>query len=147
MKKVRICPADKLSPLPVTIPLFPSPESIYVWLSDKDLNVEDVEGIDIVCLSQEQYVEAEWRGCMYEYVGDGSLRLDTVRLARINKSENGKLVASIHYGWTMDDLLTFNKRSSDTLVFEPIVDDGTVDLAELFQDEIDSESSKKTVAS
>lgn len=110
MKKVRIT-INKGS-IGKKIPIFNSPESLYVWLNDPELQVAprmDPSLGSIVFLRPGETMEIEWMGC--EFINDGGrvFRVDQIRLAKTMKVKSLALnnVVGIHSGWITDDIISF----------------------------------------
>lgn len=120
MKKVRINLVRGVKDKRFVV--FNSPESLYVWLNDPDLQKENENkvdptlGIPIVLRSGET-MEVEWRGC--EFIKDGSfeVRADYVRIGKQikTKSSFSKNLIGIHYGWIADSTITFKTKAGEEI--------------------------------
>lgn len=118
MKKVRINVNKGSSGK--KFPIFNSPESLYVWLNDPELQTAsrmDPSLGSIIFLRPGETMEVEWMGC--EFISDdGSIfRVDHVRLAKTMKVKSLALnnVVGIHSGWVTSDIISF-KSGSDQLI-------------------------------
>lgn len=116
MKKIRIT-VNKGS-TGKKFPIFNSPESLYVWLNDPELQSSprmDPSLGSIVVLRPGETMEVEWMGC--EFINDGGqiFRVDQVRLAKTMKVKSLALnnVVGIHSGWTTDDTLSFRSGNDN----------------------------------
>jgi len=96
--------------------IFNSPESLYVWLNDPELQNSprmDPSLGSIVLLRPGETMEVEWMGC--EFIDDGNhvFRVDQVRLAKTMKVKSLALnnVIGIHNGWTTDNIISFKSGS------------------------------------
>jgi hypothetical protein len=117
MKKVRITTNKGVSEKEFKI--FNSPESLYVWLNDPELQSEN--GIDSslgnsVRLLKGEVMEVEWCGCEYIYEQETLLfRADYVRIGKQIKSPSfftgGKSVVGIQDGWVLADTISFTSKS------------------------------------
>ena len=106
MKKVRIT-VKKGSP-GKKFQIFNSPESLYVWMNDPELQVEEKLDSSLgvtVYLKQGEVMEVEWLGC--EFINETSfyLRADYVRLGKHVKigSSSVKEMIGIQDGWVVDE--------------------------------------------
>ena len=115
MKKVRIT-VKKGSP-GKKFQIFNSPESLYVWMNDPELQVEEKLDSSLgvtVYLKQGEVMEVEWLGC--EFINETSfyLRADYVRLGKHVKigSSSVKEMIGIQDGWVVDEIIPF-RNSSD----------------------------------
>jgi len=110
MKKVRMT-VDKDSS-GKKIPVFSSPESLYVWLHDPEL--QDSQKIDptfgsMIMLRPGEVMEVEWMGCEYVYEEQRTIRIDQIRLAKTIKIKSLKSsgVIGVHSGWTSEEIISF----------------------------------------
>lgn len=122
-----------------TLFLFGDAESAYVWLSEayEDPTVVDrIPDVERVVLLPGEFIEAEWRGCEYAYDGPRHTRVDFVRMAKAQPTQNASgMLVSIHYGWLADCIIPFFEYRDDDIVATPLPDgEGKLDLALLFKD-------------
>ena len=118
LKKIRIT-INKGSP-GKKFPIFNSPESLYVWLNDPELQVTprmDPSLGSIVLLRPGETMEVEWMGC--EFINDGGrvFRVDQVRLAKTMKVKSLALnnVIGIHNGWITEEIFSFKSGSDEVI--------------------------------
>lgn len=137
MKKVKITlrpgsPGKKLY-------LFPSAESLYVWLCALERNEQiQVPDIEELVLEPGGFVEAELRGFEYSYEEKGKFkRLDLVRLGKAQMPKNASgLLATIHCGWVSGGLLPLREYKDSDMEIRLLAEkDARIDLATLFKDE------------
>lgn len=148
MKKVRIT-VNKGS-LGKKFPIFNSPESLYVWLNDPELQAAprmDSSLGSIIFLRPGETMEVEWMGC--EFINDGGniFRVDHVRLAKTMKVKSLALsnVVGIHSGWITSDIISF-KSGSDQLTKRTRLTDKSkhkFDINEIFESRGLSEKDEK----
>jgi hypothetical protein len=113
MKKVRITVSKGSRGKDFKI--FNSPESLYVWLNDPDLQLDpemDPSLGNVVRLKQGEVMEAEWCGCEFVYEEDELLfRADYIRIGKLISAptffSGGKNVVGIQDGWIMSDTIAF----------------------------------------
>jgi len=110
VKKVRIT-LNKDS-LIKKIPVFNSPESLYVWLNDPELQAQ--ERLDptlgsTINLKKGETMEIEWMGC--EFIKEDSyiFRIDEIRLAKtiIVPSLKKSNLVGVHNGWINEEIISF----------------------------------------
>jgi hypothetical protein len=126
-----------------TFTLFPTPEALFVWLTDPDCD-EDIPGIEHVKISPGEFIEAEWCGCENIFVTTNeAVTLNMIRLARAHRSENSSgLLVDTFIGWTTKDIVPFKNYADEHVTIQRIdgPDDGLLMLDVLFGDEPISES-------
>lgn len=116
MKKVRI--TAKKDSLGKKFPIFNSPEALYVWLNDPEL--QELPRLDpslgsMILLRPGETMEVEWMGCEFYTEGNYVLCINQVRLAKtmkIKALDTNKIVG-VHSGWTIDKIISF-KNGEDT---------------------------------
>lgn len=123
-----------------TLFLFNNPEGAYVWATEayEDPTIVDrIPDVERVALLPGEFIEAEWRGCEYAYDGPGHTRVDLVRFAKAQPTQNASgVLVSIHYGWTHDCILPFRQYKDDDLTVVPLSpEERKVDLSVLFKDD------------
>lgn len=117
MKKVRITVSKGSKGKAFKV--FNSPESLYVWLNDPELQEDDYLDSslgNIVYLRRGEIMEAEWCGCEFIYEeGRLNFRADYIRLGKLISSPTiftgGKNVVGIQDGWVLDDTIAFKSYS------------------------------------
>ena len=119
MKKVRIT-VNKGSK-GKRFPIFNSPESLYVWMNDPEL--QEMSKLDptlgtTIMLRPGEVMEIEWMGC--EFIVEDkntSMCVDEIRLAKTIKipASHAKLtnVVGVHSGWTTKEILSFESTLED----------------------------------
>jgi hypothetical protein len=120
MKKVRIT-VNKGSK-GKSFNIFNSPESLYVWLNDPELQEDkklDPSLGNTIYLKKGEVMEVEWCGCEYVYEKEKVLfRADYIRIGKmINMPSflDGKNIVGIQDGWVVDDIISF-RTSADEAV-------------------------------
>lgn len=119
MKKVRI--TVKRGSKGKAFNIFNSPESLYVWLNDPDLQEDfDLDPTlgNTVYLKQGEIMEVEWCGCEYVYEdGELVLKTDYVRIGKLISSPTifarGRNVVGIQDGWIAEGTVFFKTHSDD----------------------------------
>lgn len=136
MKKVKVTVNE--GSLGRTLPVFPDPESAYVWLTSESL-LDDIADVDKVALLPGEFIEAEWRGCEYCYDGPNHVKLDLVRFAKASQPANSSgLVVSIHYGWVASCIIPFHAFKDEDIEVKLLpVEEQRIDLTVLFKDHED----------
>jgi hypothetical protein len=115
MKKVRI--TVKKGAKGKKFQIFNSPESLYVWMNDPELQSSDrldpSLGVTIQ-LKQGETMEVEWLGCEFISEEFFSTRADHIRLGKHIKITPSpvKEIVGIHEGWVYEEIISF-KSSSD----------------------------------
>jgi hypothetical protein len=120
MKKVRITVNKGVSGKAFKI--FNSPESLYVWLNDPELQQDDELDVslgNVVYLKKGEFMEAEWCGCEFLYEDNKlQFRADYIRIGKLISSPTsflkGKNIVGIQDGWVLDDTISF-KSGTDGL--------------------------------
>lgn len=120
MKKVRITTTRGSKGKDFKI--FNSPESLYVWLNDPDLQEEDYLDPtlgNIVHLKRGEIMEVEW--CGFEYVyEDGRLqfRADYVRIGKLISMPtaflDNKEIVGIQDGWVTSDIISHKNKIDES---------------------------------
>lgn len=123
-----------------TLFLFPDAESAYVWVSEGFENpdiIDQIEDIEEIILLPGEHIEVEWRGCEFVYHGQDHVKLDFVRFAKFQPTQNASgAVVSIYVGWVADCIIPFRNFKDDDVTVKLIEnDEQTIDLAILFKDE------------
>lgn len=118
MKKVRIT-VNKGSK-GKSFNIFNSPESLYVWLNDDELQEDELDPSlgNTIHLKKGEVMEVEWCGCEYIYEHDRLLfRADYIRIGKLISTPSffsrGKNVVGIQDGWIIDDIISFKSQSDD----------------------------------
>ena len=110
MKKVRI--TVKKGSAGKKIPIFNSPEALYVWLNDPELQsaarLDPTLGYTVV-LQPGEIMEVEWLGCEFFQENKDSFCVDEIRLAKTMKIKGvkGDKLVGVHSGWTIKDIIQF----------------------------------------
>lgn len=110
MKKVRI--TVKKGSQGKKFPIFNSPEALYVWLNDPELQAAprlDPTLGSTIFLRPGEVMEIEWLGCEFFQEGKKTFQVDQIRLAktmRIKSLDVNKIVG-VHSGWTTQDIIHF----------------------------------------
>lgn len=114
MKKIRI--STKKGTIGKKFLVFNSPESLYVWLHDPDIN--NVKDLDpslgtVVHLRGGEVMEVEWRG--FENVFEDNKLIMCANLIRLCKEINtsvkfAKPIVGIHEGWVTDEMMPFKTK-------------------------------------
>ena len=118
MKKVRIT-VNKGS-AGKKIPVFNSPESLYVWLHDPDLRYSqrlDPSLGSMIMLRPGETMEVEWLGCEFIYEVDQVLRVDQIRLAKTMKVKSMSMsnVIGVHSGWIVEEIISFKSGRNEEI--------------------------------
>ena len=110
MKKVKI--TTKKDSQGKKFPIFNSPEALYVWLNDPEL--QQMPRLDpslgsMILLRPGETMEVEWMGCEFYTEGNYTLCINQVRLAKTMKIKalDTNKVIGVHSGWTIDDIISF----------------------------------------
>lgn len=119
MKKVRITVSKGSTGK--SFKIFNSPESIYVWLHDPELQKSeelDVSIGNVIHLKKGEVMEAEWCGCEYIYENESLIfRADYIRLGKLMKNSTlfsaNKNVIGIQDGWILNDTIQFKNYSDE----------------------------------
>ena len=118
MKKIRI--TIKKNSLGRKFQVFNSPEALYIWLHDPELQA--MEKLDsslgsTIILRPSETMEVEWMGCEFIDDGDNVIRVDQVRLAKTMKAKllSSNNVIGIHTGWMTEDMISFKSGSDDII--------------------------------
>lgn len=140
MKKVRINLRNGVHNAMRKFPLFPSVEDIYFWFTELDaVEPSSVPDVDCVELNHpNEFLEVEWRGCEFAYETQQNrvIGFDFVRLVKARPSQNSSgHIISLHYGWSMGEILPFKGTFQDIVVKRLHTDDAQFNLEKIFQDE------------
>lgn len=140
MKKVKVTVNEGSSGR--TLFLFNNAEGAYVWVTEagKDPSIVDrIPDVERVVLLPGEFIEAEWRGCEYAYNGQDHVRVDLVRFAKAQPTQNASgMLVSIHYGWLHDCIIPFRQYKDDDITAFPLVtEEQKLDLPLLFKDSED----------
>ena len=97
--------------------------------------------IEIVSLSPDQWIEAEWNGCQnFHDEGYETIRINCVRLVkagRLSLTDEPDSMVSIHFGWMFNDHLRFvNHRRNGMRVKMLENKDKQFNFDELFPDNL-----------
>jgi hypothetical protein len=116
MKKVRI--TTKKGSVGKKFPIFNSPEALYVWLNDPELQALprlDPSLGSMILLRPGETMEVEWLGCEFYNEGDYVLRIDQVRLAKTMKIRalDKNKILGVHSGWTIEQIISFKNGEDD----------------------------------
>ena len=100
------------------IPVFDTPEALYVWYHDPDLQKEarlDPNLGTMIYLRHGETMEVEWMGCEFITEGNEVLRIDQVRIAKNIKSYalRKNEIIGIHSGWTIEEFIPFKSRNNE----------------------------------
>lgn len=100
--------------------IFNSPESLYVWLNDPELQERKLDSSlgNTIHLKKGEVMEVEWCGCEYIYEQDKLLfRADYIRIGKLISTpgffSKGKNVVGIQDGWIVDDIIAFKSGTDD----------------------------------
>ena len=141
MKKVKV--SLKASSNGKKLYLFPSAESLYVWLTHVEKGETlQVPGIEEVLIEPGGFVEAELRGFEYIYEDANRFRrIDLVRLGHAQQPKNASgLFVTVHVGWVAGGLLPMKSYSDSDIEVRRIEEsESKIDLASLFNDDGDEE--------
>ena len=122
------------------IPVFNSPESLYVWLHDPELN--NVVDLDpslgtTLFLKEGETLEAEWMG--FECVYDNKKFLFNANLIRLAKDiktnvKIDKPIVGIYEGWITSSILDFRSYSKEEIQINKLTNKSRhkFDIQELF---------------
>lgn len=118
MKKVRII--VKKGAEDKKFHIFNSPEALYVWLNDPELQTAqrlDSSLGSTIFLRSEEIMEIEWLGCEFFQENKQTLCLSHIRLAKTMKVRglNISKLVGIHSGWIIEDIVSF-KSGSDGII-------------------------------
>jgi len=122
MKKVRI--TVKKGSLGKKFPIFSSPEALYVWLHDPELQAAvrlDPSLGTMIFLRPGEIMEVEWLGCEFFQEDKQNLCINQIRLAKTMKIKGLDVskVVGVHSGWTIKDIIHFkNGDDIDTKRFK-----------------------------
>lgn len=100
--------------------IFNSPESLYVWLNDKDL--QEIDELDptlgtTIFLQSGETMEVEWMGCEFIVENKEYIRVDEIRLAKTIKEKSllKSQVIGIHNGWTIESIVSFKSGEDEKI--------------------------------
>ena len=98
--------------------IFNSPESLYVWLNDPDLQAEKKMDPSLgteVHLKKGETMEVEWRGCEFIYEASFEARIDYIRLGKVVKVTPylRKDLVGIQDGWIVEAIMAFKPGVDD----------------------------------
>lgn len=116
MKKIRI--TVKKGSQGKKFPIFNSPEALYVWMHDPELQTAprlDPALGSTIFLRPGEVMEIEWLGCEFFQEGKKIFQVDQVRLAKTMKIKalDVDKIIGVHSGWTSQDIVRF--KSGDDL--------------------------------
>lgn len=116
MKKVRI--TVKKGSMGKKFPIFNSPEALYVWLNDPELQTAlklDHSLGSTVFLRPGEIMEIEWLGCEFFQEGGQTFCLNHVRLAKTMKIKGLDVnkIVGVHSGWVINEILSFNSGNDE----------------------------------
>ena len=140
MKKVKITVNGES--LGRTLYVFADPAGAYTWLTEAHGNpgiIDSIPDVDHVALMPGEFIEAEWRGCVFAYDVDNThVRIDYVRFAKVQHPKNASgMLISAHFGWTVPCIIPFYQYSdNDITVCTLKAEDQKIDLIRLFKDEM-----------
>jgi len=111
MKKIRI--TVKKGSMGKKFPIFNSPEALYVWLNDPELQAAQRLEASLgstVFLRPGEIMEVEWLGCEFFQEDGQFFCLNHVRLAKTMKIKGLDVnkIVGVHSGWVINDILSFN---------------------------------------
>jgi len=118
VKKVRV--TVKKGSLGKKIPIFNSPESLYVWLHDPELyeasKLDETLGTTVT-LNPGEIMEVEWMGCEFIHENSYVLRVDQIRLAKTMKIKalSGAKIVGVHNGWTTEEIISFKSGGAEDI--------------------------------
>ena len=116
MKKIRI--TIKKNSLGRKFQVFNSPEALYIWLHDPELQA--MEKLDsslgsTIILRPSETMEVEWIGCEFYNEDNTVLRMDQIRLAKTMKTKvlDTNKIIGIHNGWIIEKIMSFKSNEDD----------------------------------
>lgn len=118
MKKVRITVVKGSQGK--KFPIFKSPEALYVWMHDPDLQstvrLDPTLGTSVF-LRPGETMEIEWLGCEFLKEDNRIIRFDQVRLAKSMKIKalEANKVVGVHSGWTIEEIVSFKSGGDDDI--------------------------------
>jgi hypothetical protein len=118
MKKVRITTTNSKGK---SFKIFSSPEAIYVWMNDPDMQDDDYMDPtvgNLVHLKKGEVMEVEWCGCEFVYENNSLLfRADYIRLGKLISEPTifteGKKIVGIQDGWITSDIIDFKSGTNE----------------------------------
>lgn len=137
MKKIRI--TVKKGSMGKKFPIFNSPEALYVWLNDPEL--QTVLKLDhslgsTVFLRPGEIMEVEWLGCEFFQEDGQTFCLNHVRLAKTMKIKGLDVnkIVGVHSGWVMNKILSFSSGDDADIKRSKLTSKSKhkFDIAELF---------------
>jgi len=116
MKKIRI--TVKKGSMGKKFPIFNSPEALYVWLNDPELQTAqrlDPSLGSTVFLRPGEIMEVEWLGCEFFQEDGQAFCLNHVRLAKTMKIKGLDVnkIVGVHSGWVINNILSFSSGGDD----------------------------------
>lgn len=110
MKKIRI--TVKKGSQGKKFPIFNSPEALYVWLNDPELQTTprlDPSLGSTVFLRPGEVMEVEWLGCEFFQEDNKTFCINQIRLAKTMKIKalDVNKIVGVHSGWTTQDIIHF----------------------------------------
>ena len=137
MKKIRI--TVKKGSIGKKFPIFNSPESLYVWLNDSELQTAqrlDPSLGSTVFLRSGEIMEVEWLGCEFFQEDGQTFCLNHVRLAKTMKIKGLDVnkIVGVHSGWVMNKILSFSSGDDTDIKLSKLTSKSKhkFDIAELF---------------
>lgn len=101
------------------IPVFSSPESLYVWMHDPELQSAsklDPSFGSMIMLRPGEIMEVEWMGCEFVHEGEQTICIDQIRLAKTIKIAALKSnIVGVHEGWTTKEIISFKSRTDEDI--------------------------------
>jgi hypothetical protein len=143
MKKIRII--VKKGATGKKIPIFNSPESLYVWTNDPELKAQSDLDPSLgmtVHLREGEVMEVEWRG--FESIYEKNALILCANFVRLGKDirtsfKVSKPIVGVHEGWVSDEIFSF-KSKSDKETRTTLLNQNSkhkFDLEELFEEHYD----------
>jgi hypothetical protein len=120
-------------------PIFNSPEALYVWLNDSELQTAqrlDPSLGSTVFLRSGEIMEVEWLGCEFFQEDGQTFCLNHVRLAKTMKIKGLDVnkIVGVHSGWVMNKILSFSSGDDTDIKLSKLTSKSKhkFDIAELF---------------
>jgi len=120
MKKIRI--TVKKGSMGKKFPIFNSPEALYVWMNDPEL--QEAPRLDpslgsTVMLRPGEVMEVEWLGCEFFQENQQNFCINQIRLAKTMKIKglDSSKIVGVHSGWTIKEIMSFNSTTDDNVKY------------------------------
>lgn len=118
MKKIRI--TVKKGSQGKKFPIFNSPEALYVWLNDPELQTTprlDPSLGSTIFLRPGEIMEVEWLGCEFFQEDNKTFCINQIRLAKTMKIKalDVNKIVGVHSGWVMNKILSFDSGNDEDI--------------------------------